>query len=615
MKKLILLLCFPCFLIAQDCDNYDNLIKEAKKLSNQKAPNYQKALQIYNAARIAAKDCGQDKDQAVNKAIASLFDLIDGQRKKAEKAEAATAKALQQVQEQQEETEKAMQAMIKARDAAKEAAYKRNIAEKEKQAAQKGEQNALALAEKRAAEAERGRAKAVVIAENALNALDESARALSGIYFYGGRMAISKDVDKNTYGIITKEGNPITAKDYKIAPTYNSYTECFEGKKHGKEYRINEYGEFLCATSIAAITSETECLDLSRSRLMKFPMKIFDYPHLKALILSNNYNLWGDIKSFGDVPDKIGTMVNLEVLILNNHFFKTLPSSIGNLKELRYLNIDQSDFKTLPDEITKLTKLKCLDLSNSDLEGFPTDIGKMKSLERIFVQSSYVKVLPSSIGDLKELKVLDLTSSSVNKIPSTIGKLTNLEHLLLSAIYLDGLAPEIRGLKKIKSLDLSYSNLKELPTSIGELSNLYELNLSEIRAKELPKSMENLVQLGSLNLMYSNLDRLVTIPNLRKLDLAFSKLTNIEEDLGKLTSLKHLELTFNEKMTKVPDSVRKLKKLEILAFTGCTNLKELPEWLTELEHLEYLYVERCGLSKEAIKAWQKKLPECTIVQK
>jgi len=597
--------------MAQDCDSYQNLMKEAKKLSNQKVPNYQKALQIYNAARIAAKDCGQDSDKAINTAIASLFDLIDGQRKLAEKSQQATSEALQKVQEEQEKTEEAMQAIVKARQAAEKAKHDKLLANKEKEAAKAGEQDALALAEQRAKEAEAARAKAVLVAENALDALGASQRVLSGLYFYGDRMAISKDIKENTYGIITKEGNPITAKDYKIAPTYNSHTECFEGRKNGKEYRINEYGEFLCATSIGSITSETECLDLSRSKLKKFPMKIFDYPHLKALILSNHPQLAGWLKSFGRLPSEIGKMKNLEVLILNSHLFKTVPSSIGELKALKYLNIAKSDLTHLPAEITKLTNLRCLDLTNSDLEALPTNLGNMKALERILLKSSYVKEVPSSIGELKALKVLDLTSTDIKTLPSTIGMVTSLEQLLLST-YLKRLPVEIGGLKKLKYLNLGYTGMGKLTESIGDLRNLYELDLSEIRAKELPKSMEQLVQLGRLNLSYTNLDKLVKFPNLRMLDLAYANIENIKEDIGALTSLRHLELTFNEFRKTLPESIRNLKNLEHLSLLRNEKLKELPEWLTELKHLQYLNLEQCDFSKETVDMWRKKLPNCTI---
>ena len=143
MKTIVLILfLLPCLLSAQDCiENYNNLMKEAKRLMDRKNPDYQQAIKIYSVANNAAKDCGQDKSGEINQALGALFTKIDGQRKTAEAA-----------QQKAEDAVKKMQAAEAAKTAAN----------KGKAKAEEGEKKALYLAEQRAAEAE----KALKVAEH-----------------------------------------------------------------------------------------------------------------------------------------------------------------------------------------------------------------------------------------------------------------------------------------------------------------------------------------------------------------------------------------------------------------------------------------------------------------
>ncbi|KAB2630431.1 disease resistance protein RGA3 [Pyrus ussuriensis x Pyrus communis] len=69
--------------------------------------------------------------------------------------------------------------------------------------------------------------------------------------------------------------------------------------------------------------------------------------------------------------------------------------------------------------------------------------------------------------------------------------------------------------------------------------------------------------------------------------------TTFEDFPSSIVSLKHmrlLDLSGNERITKLPNSVCKLQSLEILCVDGCVNLEELPRDISKLISLGVLYI-------------------------
>lgn len=98
------------------------------------------------------------------------------------------------------------------------------------------------------------------------------------------------------------------------------------------------------------------------------------------------------------VPDDIGNLVNLEVLILSNNSLKKLPPAIGELKKLRILDLDENKIEVLPYEIGELSSLSKLTVNNNKLTTIPKSIGKLTNLESLHLSENKLLSLPEEIG-------------------------------------------------------------------------------------------------------------------------------------------------------------------------------------------------------------------------
>jgi Leucine-rich repeat (LRR) protein len=292
--------------------------------------------------------------------------------------------------------------------------------------------------------------------------------------------------------------------------------------------------------SIGQLT-RLEILVLSRCPcLQDLPSSIGQLTRLQTLDLRGCYS---SITAAFKLPEEIGRMAGLRLLILDSCPLKEVPSSIGNLTGLeRLLLCGCNQLERLPASIGQLTRLEFLDLSQCIMfEGLPKEIGCMVGLTKLNLLELGCPIkevpLPSSIWKLTGLKELSLNwpggpgltpvstwteelggmvglrvltllaVAGQNELPSSIGKLTGLEKLDLKFCTIGARAPalllpeeigEMQGLRKICILR---SAAKELPSSIGKLTGLEKLSLRGCHNIEaLPQEIGSMVGLMVLNL-------------------------------------------------------------------------------------------------------------------
>lgn len=135
---------------------------------------------------------------------------------------------------------------------------------------------------------------------------------------------------------------------------------------------------------------------------------------------------------------------------------------------------------------------------------------------------------------------------------------------------------------ELKKLDLSNLNLDKVPNGVDILYNLEELNLSYNNIKELPKNIGNLKSLSILRIDHNPITKL---PNsfwdlilVKELNIASTKISEISEDIGKMTNLTSLYANY------------------------LTELKTIPQNLTNLNNLEFMELERVPLNSPESKA-------------
>jgi len=312
----------------------------------------------------------------------------------------------------------------------------------------------------------------------------------------------------------------------------------------------------------------------------------------------------------------------------DNHFNSShISSRFGQFSNLTHLNLNYSVFEgQVPSKISQLSKLVSLDLSG--------DRNDYLSLEPI----SFDKL----VRNLTQLRELDLSRVNMSLVvPNSLMNLSSsLSSLILNSCRLQGKFPfSMRKFKHLQQLELAENNLKgPIPYDLEQLTELVSLALSgnendylSLEPISFDKLVQNLTQLRELYLKW--VDMSLVVPNslmnlssslssltvysgglqgkfpssvrkfkhLQKLDLRYSNLTgSIPDDLGQLTELVSIDLSFNDYLSVEPSSfdktIQNLTKLRNLRLGSVNMPLVTPNSLANLSSsLSALGLWDCGL--------------------
>ncbi|KQK00472.1 receptor kinase-like protein Xa21 [Brachypodium distachyon] len=263
----------------------------------------------------------------------------------------------------------------------------------------------------------------------------------------------------------------------------------------------NELGGML-PSSVANLSTSLLYLSLSRNRILgNIPENIGSLVQLEVLSLERNY-LTGTLPSSlsiltslgdlsvgknnlsGSVPLTIGNLTQLSNLYLGaNAFSGSIPSSVGNLTSLLYIDFAINNFTgKIPSSLFNITTLSLsLDLSYNYLEGsIPPEIGNLRNLVEFRAVSNRLSgEIPPTLGDCQILQNIYLENNFLEgSIPSVLSRLRGLQNLDLSSNKLSGQIPKfLEHLSTLHYLNLSFNNLVGEVPFIGVFANATAISM------------------------------------------------------------------------------------------------------------------------------------------
>ncbi|MCY6493974.1 COR domain-containing protein [Leptolyngbya sp. GGD] len=140
---------------------------------------------------------------------------------------------------------------------------------------------------------------------------------------------------------------------------------------------------------------------------------------IQEALLSNEIGLDLSDLQLTTVPDELGQLVNLEVLILSNNQLTSVPAELGQLINLRGLDLSDNQLTTIPDELGQLVNLQLLVLSNNQLTTVPKFISCLSKLLGISLSDNLLIALPEFLKHLPNLQRLYLHNNKL-AIPNEI---------------------------------------------------------------------------------------------------------------------------------------------------------------------------------------------------
>nr|ACM17560.1 NBS-LRR disease resistance protein family-2 [Oryza brachyantha] len=325
------------------------------------------------------------------------------------------------------------------------------------------------------------------------------------------------------------------------------------------------------------------------------------------------------------IPDCITKLSKLMYLNLRGSSkLRSLPKSIGEMDSLMHLDLSGcSGIQRVPRSFRELN-LTYLDLSNcfslkgvSEILGnltklqhlclsFRHDIEKLGNLTSLMEQQYYhistsfprgqwqTHVFPARTR-LERLNIsTELTFSEIKWLPEATSSFTKLKYLNLSGwIWLEELPRSWGNLQNLIHLDVSYCvRIKGVPEALSSLTKLQYLNLSRCcrQNKEALRGLEDVVgKLTELRYFYLS----------KCLDTLFCEIEvegaclNFLASLSSLSNLEELDLSNNDSIESLPESIGDLRNLQTLNLSCCWNLSHLPTIISKMDSLKHLNLSGC----------------------
>ena len=278
-----------------------------------------------------------------------------------------------------------------------------------------------------------------------------------------------------------------------------------------------------------------------------------------------------------------------------------IPSLISNISSLKVLDLSHDN---LSDMISSCPRnfgnnLSMLDLRNNKFYGTVLEtFAKGNNLRSLNMNGNQLEgPLPQSLVNCIHLEVLDLGNNKINGIfPHWLGTLPNLRVLVLRSNRFQSTIGNPKSkftFTNLQIIDISHNEFHGcLPTKF--FNQLKAMMNATAEKGELKYIGENYYQDSVIVVMKGLSMELVKIQNLFT-TIDFSNngfIGEIPKSIGKLKSLKGLNISHNELTGNMSSSLEHLTNLEWLDLSSNKLTGEIPGQLVDLTELEVLNLSR-----------------------
>ncbi len=151
-----------------------------------------------------------------------------------------------------------------------------------------------------------------------------------------------------------------------------------------------------------------------------------------AMVSLEHFDVSGNKEIVGSIPASLGTLANLEVVMLNyNMLTGEIPSTFGDLQKLHTFWADDNQLTgEFPAFMCKIPTLTYLMIRGNNLSGsIPAEIGNMKSIfDMDLSKNDFSGSIPAELANLTTLKYLDLYNNQLSgTVPQAVLDMPNFQ--------------------------------------------------------------------------------------------------------------------------------------------------------------------------------------------
>ncbi|KAH1038969.1 hypothetical protein J1N35_040712 [Gossypium stocksii] len=255
----------------------------------------------------------------------------------------------------------------------------------------------------------------------------------------------------------------------------------------------------------------------------------------------------------------------------------SLVTTLTRLTSLRVLSlVSLGIWGPLPDKIHRLYSLELLDLSSNFMFGsIPPQISRMVKLQTLTLDGNYFnETIPDTLDSLSNLSVLSLRGNHLKgQFPSSICRISSLTDIALCHNKLSGELPDFSSLTRLRVLDVRENQFdSQLPVMPrGLVTALLGKNLF---SGEIPAQVGILTHLQHLDLSFNHLSgtppsTLFDLPNISYLNLASNMLSgSLPEQITCGSKLGFVDISSNKLVGKLPSCLDNTLDKRAVKFGG-----------------------------------------------